>query len=212
MKNTSRLHFDGEYYACTLVTPQTPFDATLDLALVHCPMGVPVAPSFLSTNPYRLYNSAAMLGWSLGTHIDVSRMIYVTTKDGSFDYAPHVRFTRLATSFQTPNQPNITLPPSNNVEVGPNLTSSQTKASGETVFVSSSAPPTAAQKNMGFLHDSPEPGMSGGAVVDMYCGLWGILSKKSVWGAGGAFIRMTPEVTSTLLEAAAQYAGGGSRL
>ena len=149
---------------------------------------------------------------SWGSHIDVSRTVHITAKNVSRDYASHVRFTRLTTSFQNPNQPNITLLPNSNVKVGSNLTSSQTKASDGTVFVSSSASPTTAQSTLGFLLDSPEPGMSGGAVVDMYCGLWGILTKTSVWGVGGAFIRMTPEVTSTLLEAAAQYAGGGSRL
>jgi hypothetical protein len=60
----------------------------------------------------------------------------------------------------------------------------------------------------GFVEGSPEKGMSGGAVVDMRCGLWGITRAKSLWGVGGAFVRLTPEVAALLQAAALEFPAG----
>jgi hypothetical protein len=58
--------------------------------------------------------------------------------------------------------------------------------------------------SVGYLEASPEEGMSGGAVVDMQCGLWGITEAKSEFGVGGAFVLLSQTVVAMVLDAAAK--------
>ena len=51
--------------------------------------------------------------------------------------------------------------------------------------------------------------MSGGAVVDMRCGLLGIIKGKSPRGVGGELVRLTQPVVGRVLEAIAQFEGKG---
>lgn len=56
----------------------------------------------------------------------------------------------------------------------------------------------------GFVDTSPEQGMSGGAVVDLQCGLWGITESKSTFGGvGGSFVLLSPTVMAMVQAAAA---------
>ena len=56
-----------------------------------------------------------------------------------------------------------------------------------------------AQGHIGFLDMGWPQGKAGGAVVDMQCGLLGMLSSES-----GKFVRFTPEVVEMIREAVAQ--------
>jgi len=69
----------------------------------------------------------------------------------------------------------------------------------------SSAPPAALETTTGYLEGSPEVGMSGGAVVDLHCGLLGIIKDKSPLGVGGELVRLTQPVVDRVLDAIAQF-------
>ena len=72
-----------------------------------------------------------------------------------------------------------------------------------------SAPPAALETATGYLDNSPEQGMSGGAVVDLHCGLLGIIKAKSVLGVGGELVRLTQPVVDRVLAAIAQCERNG---
>jgi len=185
--------FELVAYECALVGFPLP---DLDLAMLHCVMSVPVPPTTLSSKPYRSHLSAAMVGHSLGEDIFGGKYLYF---DGS-PVVQHVRHTYLATSIQYPRAPieRNHRPTSSSLEV---ITGYEVSG----IHVSSSTPSSTHQVASGFLADSPEPGMSGGAVVDMHCGLLGITSAKSVWGVGGIFVRATPYVVGELLAFVKQF-------
>ena len=179
--------FDFVTYDCALIGFPLP---DLDLAMVYCAIPVPVPPTTLTSKPYRSRLSVAMLGHSLGEDIfSGNKMLY----DGGL-VVQHVRHTYLATSIQHPRAPT-------DLNHQPNSSSLEVITGHEVggIHVASSTPPSRHQVASGFLVDSPEPGMSGGAVVDMHCGLLGITSAKSVWGVGGIFVRTTPYVAGELL-------------
>ncbi len=72
-----------------------------------------------------------------------------------------------------------------------------------------SALPAALETATGYLDGSPEIGMSGGAVVDLRCGLLGIIKAKSPLGVGGELVRLTQPVVGRVLEAIAQFGRKG---
>jgi hypothetical protein len=53
--------------------------------------------------------------------------------------------------------------------------------------------------DIGYVDYAPPPGMSGGAVVDMHCGLLGII--QGAEGDGGTFVRFTPSVIQRIMAA-----------
>ena len=107
---------------------------------------------------FRPHLSAAMLGFSLGDHMQPG-------------LCHNVRFTRLASSLQTPN---------------PAQRSGSTATQGDFTYTKpASAPAAALDTAVGYLDSSPEMGMSGGAVVDMHCGLLGISQGQEPAGRGG---------------------------
>ena len=111
-----------------------------------------------------------MLGFSQGNHVS-----HRLTVQGYF--SPHIRFTRLALSIQHPNN------------------KSASSASPPDSWASTSLRPPS---STGFVDHTPEQGMSGGAVVDMKCRLWGITERQSVNGMGGQFVRMTKKTVARI--------------
>ena len=141
---------------------------------------------------YRPHLSAAMLGFSLGDHMQPGLCHKRFMSNGTLlSIAPHVRFTRLASSLQTPS---------------PAQRSGSTATQGDFTYTKpASAPAAALDTAVGYLDSSPEMGMSGGAVVDMHCGLLGIIKGRSLLGVGGELVRLTQPVMDRVLEAIAQH-------
>ena len=158
----------------------------LDLALIGCARPVPVAPTRLSAVPYAPHTRAVLLGHSGGDHVNTGETINVTTAYGaSRVYVPHVRFTRLAASFQTPQH----------TDDAGGVAAFATRGFIEDDGSFSPLPfEAAAASSKGFVDLSPALGMSGGAVVDTRCGVFGITERKSVFAQGGQFVRLTPAV------------------
>jgi hypothetical protein len=71
-------------------------------------------------------------------------------------------------------------------------------SSSQELLFNSSLPSHASSR--GFVDITPEQGMSGGAVVDLDCGLIGIIEGRGN-GVGGSFVRMTEEVRSMVMTA-----------
>jgi hypothetical protein len=112
-----------------------------------------------------------MLGYSPGVLSELERC-------SDMDTALHIRFTRLAISLQLPSKDAAAAAGNRNGSAHPRGSRS---CSSSSMHASDSALPSSA----GFVDHSPEQGMSGGAVVDMHCGLWSIIESKSLWGEGG---------------------------
>lgn len=186
--------YAGARHTCALAANFFHDPSPLDLAIVHCASGIAVPPSNLSATAYRPHLSVAMLGFSEGSHENLGLCnTEFSINERAISIAPHVRFTRLASSFQTP---------SSNSPTG-----STAPQDGLTMLTS--APPAALETAVGYLDGSPEQGMSGGAVVDLRCGLLGILKRKSLLGVGGELVRLTQPVVGRVLEAIAQFEGKG---
>ena len=164
-----RLAFQDQFYSCG---KQHFFNSSttqpLDLALVRC-TGVPVPPTTISTQPYLIHQPAALLGYSFGEQV-ANRMYF---SEGAKRSVLHIRFTRLALTMQLPDAPENT-----------------TRASLERGAGSRAG--LLLQSDTGYVDTSPEQGMSGGAVVDLQCGLWGITKSKSLWRVGGSFVLLNP--------------------
>ncbi len=191
----ARVLFDGVFYPCKLVKRYDSPPASMDLAVLHC-SAVPVPPTRLSALPYRLHSPAAILGFSRGKHTTGQCIPAADSKGRTFCHVPHVRFTRLASSLLEPTLPdfNSSATASDNLfnpilAVNPSLSSF-------------------ANGKLGFIDYSPEKGMSGGAVVDKDCGLWGITRSKCEWGVGGTFVHLTPSLADELYEVADKYSAG----
>jgi len=172
----------GLMVSCSLVAFFNESGRPIDLALLHCSSGLPVPPTMLSTQPYLLHQPVALLGYSFGEHTDPG-LVYAG------DRALHIRFSHLAVSLQHPQATNAS-----------QLTSGGVNAPREYALF-----PTPSSK--GFVDITPESGMSGGAVVDMACGLWGITERKSSFGMGGAFVRLTDSLVTLVLAAVNQHGG-----
>ena len=182
------IQYQGAWHACSLAHLFSAAPPWLDLALVLC-AAVSVPPSRLSARPYQLRQPAALLGFSRGEHVDQKQCTLFSYPDGTESCTvPHIRFTHLATSMQQPKFP-------------PTANSSDDEGSALAVIPAEPA----LQTPVGFVEHSPEGGMSGGAVVDLSCGLWGIVRSRSKWGVGGAFVRMTAAVEAVVLAEARRF-------
>ena len=179
-----RLAFQWSLYNCS---KQHYFNASstvagLDLALVRCE-GVSAPPTTISAQPYLLHQPAALLGFSPGSQVSSNRMAIVSDDTLS---VLHIRFTRLALTMQNP------------------------KAHGDATRTSfehgaGSIARLSPHDVTGFVDASPEQGMSGGAVVDLQCGLWGITKSKSAWGVGSSFVVLNPAVVAMVQAVAAVF-------
>lgn len=190
----ANIHYFGGAHACSLVAHfvRAPPADSYDLALIECPT-VAIPPSRISARPPGLQTPAVMIGFSRGEHIDAS-LTFVTRftvrgVETVVKYAPHTKFTRLADSFQTP------LP-----DVG---TVSTVLASRGFTEDGLSVPSyvVAAASAGGYVEHSPPVGMSGGAIMDTDCGVFGVTERRSVHAPGGQFVRLTPDVVLLLAAA-----------
>lgn len=188
------IHYGSGAHACSLLAHfvRAPPADSYDLALIECPT-IAIPPSRISARPYVLQTPAVMIGYSQGMHVDAS-VTFTTTKivDGVetvTPYAPHTKFTRLTDSIQTP-------PPDA-------ATVSSASASRGFTEDGLSAPlyVVAAASAGGYLDHSPPGGMSGGAVMDTDCGVFGVTERRSVHAQGGQFVLLTPEVVLLLAAA-----------
>ena len=189
--------FSGTEHSCALAATFDDGPTPLDAAIVYCASGIAVPPSTPSAMAYRPHLSAAMLGFSDGNHMQPGLCNTKLVENGTrHSIAPHVRFTRLASSMQTPH---------------PVRHSGSTASQGDFTYTKpASTPPVALETAVGFMDSSPEVGMSGGAVVDMHCGLLGIIKCRSMLGVGGELVRLTQPVMDRVLEAIAQHKLQGS--
>jgi hypothetical protein len=156
----------------------------LDLAVISCSQPVPVPPTRVSAAPFEPHSLAVLLGHSQGLHADDGERVSVTALNATHIYAPHVRFTRLVASMQLP--------------LGSGSAGSTAATSAPRGFTEdglfSPLPFEAAAASSGFVGHSPAHGMSGGAVVDTRCGIFGVTESSSVFAQGGQFVRLTPAV------------------
>ena len=168
----------------------------MDLAIVRCPEPLPVPSTRLSTLPQQNFQRAGMYGFSDGLNLDpVPTYIW---GDSGRKTSLHLKFVRLAPSMQTPRPLNIT-----------NATTLQllSGASASSAAGSEGAALTP-DSYQGYLDTVPEQGMSGGAVVDSQCGLLGVTESRSVYGDGGAFVKLSPSVVQRILAAIGQAGQG----
>jgi hypothetical protein len=173
----------SESAACPAAAP------SMDLAIVRCPEPLPAPSTRLSTLPQQHFQRAFVYGFSDGQNVDP--LLVYSHKDGSRSAALHLKFARLAPSMQTPLALNIS-----------NATTVQ-------LLSSTAASPAAGSEGaalplgsyQGFLDIVPEEGMSGGAVVDSQCGVLGVTERRSVFGEGGAFVKLSPNVVQRILAA-----------
>jgi hypothetical protein len=173
----------SESAACPAAAP------SMDLAIVRCPEPLPAPSTRLSTLPQQHFQRAFVYGFSDGQNVDP--LLVYSHKDGSRSAALHLKFARLAPSMQTPLALNIS-----------NATTVQ-------LLSSTAASPAAGSEGaalpldsyQGFLNIVPEEGMSGGAVVDSQCGALGVTERRSVFGEGGAFVKLSPNVVQRILAA-----------
>ncbi len=181
-------------YSCRLVSSlgRLHDEQVLDLAVVACSMALPVAPTALSLLPHAASHEAvAMAGFLRGWHGDPSKEVWAEIWGTSARYALHSRITRLSSSLQL-------LVPANASEAL--LPGAGLVAAGSV----RSPPPSGSGSVRGFLLDRPEQGMSGGPVLDVRCGLLGIIELQSQHGQGGAYVRLGgPRVQRWVAEAIA---------
>ena len=175
-------------------TPQYAPDS-LDLAVLRCASSVPIAPTRVSTMPHAAHTPAVIVGYTRGEHLEPSKTARLVGEAGRFTtYALHVKVSRLSSSFQTP------------AGKGVNDTGTMAAARG---FVEDTLPPlvyvpsSGGSDSVGFVDLSPWNGMSGGAIVDTRCGLFGVTEMRSVHALGGQFVRLLPAVLERVARAVA---------
>lgn len=170
--------------ACSAATP------SMDLAIVRCPEPLPVPSTRLSTLPQQHFQRAFIYGFSDGLNLDP--LFVYDHKDSARKTALHLKFARLAPSMQTPQALNIT-----------NATTVQllSSAAAYPAAAGSEGAALPLDSYRGYLDTVPEQGMSGGAVVDSQCGLLGVTESRSVFGEGGAFVKLSPSVVQRILAA-----------
>jgi hypothetical protein len=191
----ARVLFDGVFYPCKLMMRFDKHPTKTDLAMLHC-NAVPVPPSKISSLPYRLHSPAAILGFSRGLHSS-GHCIQSTDSEGKvFCNVQHIRFTRLATSLLEPSTPSF------------NSSANASDILTNPIMAAIPFLPSFANSKTGYIDYSPERGMSGGAVVDKNCGLWGITRSKSEWGVGGTFVHLTPQLVQFLYAVADKFFAG----
>jgi hypothetical protein len=172
---------------------------SLDLAVLHCPRAVPVAPARLSTIPYAAHTPAVLIGFAEGLHLDRDMTADTPSapKVAAATSALHTKVSRLSSSFQAPTL----------------LVGAATRGCCSAQGLGADGPPLPAayspppwSSSLGFVDTSPWGGMSGGAVMDTHCGLFGILlERRSRLAVGGVFIRLVPEVLQRIARAIARF-------
>lgn len=167
----------------------------LDIAVIACARPMQVPPTRVSVAPFMPHARAVLLGHSRGMHANDDENVRVTAMNASHVYVPHVRFTRLAASMQLPQGSG------NGSERGASAAAASRGFTEDGLF--SPLPFEAAESSRGFTGHSPAPGMSGGAVVDTRCGVFGLTERSSVLAQGGMFVRLTPTVVARVAAAAA---------
>jgi hypothetical protein len=157
----------------------------LDLAVVACSEMLPVFPTTFSLVPHAAAHEAVTIaGFSLGLHVVPNTTV---TVNESPPYARHARMTRLTSSLQLPEPFNASA----------KLLPRKGLVAGSVRSLPSSGPGVME----GYLEDKPEQGMSGGPVLDVRCGLLGILGRQSPYGKGGVYVRLgEPSVQRWLTE------------
>ena len=170
--------------ACSAAMP------SMDLAIVRCPEPVPAPSTRLSTLPQEHFQRAFIYGFSDGLNLDP--LLEYKHHDSARRAALHLKFARLAPSMQTPLPLNVT-----------NATTEQllSGAAASSAAAGSQGTALPLESYQGFLDTVPEEGMSGGAVVDSQCGLLGVTEKRSVFGEGGGFVKLSPSVVQRILAA-----------
>jgi hypothetical protein len=189
--NTTAIYYNDTSHSCSLLAHfvRAPPADSYDLALIKCPTPIAVPPSRVSNKLYSLQTPIAMVGFSRGTHADVSRMVHLKHEPG-VGYAFHTQFSRLADSFQDP------LP----VVDALSTTAAASRGFTEDGLLAPSFV-AAASSTKGFVSHSPPAGMSGGTVMDMDCGVFGVTERQSTHGQGGRFVLLTPAVIQLLAAA-----------
>jgi hypothetical protein len=191
------LFVGGVTHECALLDHFFASADALDLAVISCAQPVPVPPTRVSASPFEPHARAVLLGHSLGLHADNGASVLLLSKNETNRlYAPHVRFTRLVASMQTPDG-------------GGSVGGAAAASRGFTEDGLFSPLPfeAVASSPSGFVGVSPARGMSGGAVVDTRCGVFGVTERSSVFAQGGQFVRLTPAVVARV---AAAVAGAGA--
>ena len=186
------LVFRGAVHTCTLLhsffkhsAPGSPHDpASADLAIVRCPAPVAIAPPKLSVLKRHPSLRIAVVGYSPGLHVD--RSLTLSMGAGTNPAALHVRFASLTLSLQTP------------LALSPAHAALDVSSVNYTASTADWVP-----HHMGYLDIVPEQGMSGGAVVDMQCGLLGITAQRSAYGVGGGFVELSAAVVGLVKAAVA---------
>ena len=186
--NVTRIYSNNRTYNCALHAHQILLNRSddvddIDVAFIFCSEPVPVPPTRLSAATYMAQRPVAMMGFSLGLHVDPHSMVPFPSP-GIQSYSRHVRHTRLANSLQTPT----TAAAFGAVSAGGDLTPVPAFSWGYTV-------------------EKPAQGMSGGAVVDSSCGVLGITEKQSVHAPGGRFVRLSQAVQDWAARHAAEAPG-----
>ena len=194
-------------YPCRLVEafiapPQAdaaPYVASdcLDLAVLHCPGAVPVAPTRLSSIHYAAHTPAVLIGFAEGLHLD--RAMTADTPSApdvaAATTALHTKVSRLSSSFQAPGQSR---------EAATRGCCAAQGLGADGPLPAAYSPPTWSS-SLGFVDTSPWGGMSGGAVMDTHCGLFGIIERRSRLAMGGVFIRLVPEVLQRIAQAITRF-------
>ena len=175
----------------------------IDVALVHCESPVPVPPPALSDLPYLANTRVALVGYSQGVHLNNSLSNFVTAMNITTSYALHTKHTRLTNSLQTPSTATaeeLPVPPSRGY-------------TEDSLAPIAAYAPVAAGSELpsGYVEASPWEGMSGGAVIDMRCGLVGITEGRAKHAFGGQFVRLTPDVLQLATRALSADVNGAMR-
>jgi hypothetical protein len=199
MGNRSVLKFSGGKTAhnCSLSSrlyrpPGGSLDP-LDLALVVCWPPVAMPPSSLSTHPFLSYNPVALGGYSPGVHMNP---LY-TFMEGTTSFALHMHPTSVVSSMTFPTEAAVGLG-----EWGAALDMDAAAAG-----INPGGGGHAADFDFAYVSYKPEPGLSGGAVLDFECGLVGIIEKRSFGASSGRFVRLTARTINQLKSALCWGAG-----
>ena len=176
-----------------------------DLAVIRCATPVPVPPPALTSRPYVGSARVALAGFSRGAHLDDSLNVFLIDAKGNYTVALHTKHSRLSSSLQTPTAKTS------------EAASALQEARG---FTEDSLAPFAftpvaeGASKVGYAQMSPWEGMSGGAVIDMSCGLVGVTESRVLNAPGGRFVRLSPAVLQLVEGAvgAALAAEGGRPL
>ena len=184
-------------YACILLDNFAvhPHEPSLDLAIVRCPDDVPISPTNLSAMPYAAHAPAAIVGFTRGWHHDFD-MTAGGLGDDNAIFALHTKVAHLSSSFPTPDFGGSGSAGGNNAGDG-----NAGGGSADGGVVEDGLTTESSQSSSGYIDLSPLIGMSGGAVFDMHCGVFGITERRSHFGWGGSFVRLVPGVLGRISRA-----------